>query len=155
MPVEVLCQVPLITHKETIREVPQKETVQTEKLVELHTTEEVIKHVEVIKEIHHDTVQEVASIIEVERPKNAILMRELIAQVCASVCLSVCCLSVGVLVRMCAFERACVRVCVRRCVVVCACFRMSVLARAPVFILAKSYGRGSSERQCLVHRLRI
>jgi hypothetical protein len=43
IPVEMIREVPLTTHKETIREVPQKETIQIEKLVELQTAHEVIK----------------------------------------------------------------------------------------------------------------
>lgn len=81
VPVEVLCQVPLVVSKETIREVPQKETIQTEKLVELRTTEQVIKPIEVVKEVHHDHLQQVPRVIEVERPQNADLIRELIMQV--------------------------------------------------------------------------
>lgn len=86
VPVEVLSQVPLTICKETIREVPQKEMTQTEKLVELRTTEQIIKPVEVVKEIHHDHIQQVPNFIEVERPKNAELIRELIAQVCPVLC---------------------------------------------------------------------
>jgi hypothetical protein len=139
--VEVLCQVPLVTQKETIREVPQKETVHTEKLVELHTTEEVIKLVEVMKEIHHDRVQEVASIVEVERPKNVILIRELIAQVCVS---------------------ARVHACLRSGVLgggsrgyPCAC--VLVISRTLLRLSRRNrIGEDcNSKRRCLSHRLRI
>ena len=59
IPVEMIREVPLTTYKETIREVPQKETIQIEKLVELQTTREVIKTVDVAKEVHHELVVEV------------------------------------------------------------------------------------------------
>ena len=50
IPVEMIRKVPLTTHKATVREVPQKETIQIEKLVELQTAHEVIKTVDVAKD---------------------------------------------------------------------------------------------------------
>jgi hypothetical protein len=81
IPVEMIREVPLTTYKETIREVPQKETIQIEKLVELQTTHEVIKTVDVAKEVHHELVAEVSVLVEVEKPQNALLMRDLISQI--------------------------------------------------------------------------
>mmetsp|Transcript_75844 Transcript_75844/g.123159 ORF Transcript_75844/g.123159 Transcript_75844/m.123159 type:complete len:376 (+) Transcript_75844:1152-2279(+) len=81
VPVEMVREVPLFTHKESVREVSLRETTQIEKVVELRTTEEIIKTVQVVKEMHHDHTVEVPVIIEVEKPENAILMKELIVQV--------------------------------------------------------------------------
>ncbi len=81
IPVEMIREVPLTTYKETIREVLQKETIQIEKLVELQTTREVIKTVDVAKEVHHELVVEVPVLVEVEKPQNALLMRDLISQI--------------------------------------------------------------------------
>jgi len=50
IPVEMIRKVPLTTHKATVHEVPQKETIQIEKLVELQTAHEVIKTVDVAKD---------------------------------------------------------------------------------------------------------
>jgi hypothetical protein len=50
IPVEMIRKVPLTTHKAIVHEVPQKETIQIEKLVELQTAHEVIKTVDVAKD---------------------------------------------------------------------------------------------------------
>lgn len=81
VPVEMVREVPLMTTKEKLKEVEKKEIIEMEKLVELHTTEEKIRTVHIVKEEHHDHVIEVPVIVEVERPENARLMRDLIRQV--------------------------------------------------------------------------